>query len=161
MLNVKASRVIRVAPDKLWQLATDVDRLPEWMPPVVEARVKGRTRKNSGLGRQQVLKTHLKLGKGESLLEVIAWEPPHRITWQHLKDVVDNRELDYAKEIKTTLTMTNIDSKVTLRLIGTWVPVGISGRLMNRFMKRLVSKTLEKALENLEALLEAKHPVSL
>ncbi|MFQ5652903.1 MAG: type II toxin-antitoxin system RatA family toxin [bacterium] len=154
MVNVKTSRVIKAEPEIIWKLINEVERFPEWMPGVVEARVKCKPKKkNSGLGRQQILKTDMVLGKGESLQEVIAWEPPNKITWQHLRDVIDGNEFDYAKEIRTTLTITNVGGEVTFRMIGSWEPVGISGRLMNRTMKRMVTKNFEQALENLEKII--------
>lgn len=154
MVNVKTSRVIKGDPERLWELINDVERFPEWMPGVTEAHVKPATRrKKTGLGRQQVVKTDMDLlGHGESLQEVIAWEPPHKVTWQHLKDVIDGEQVDYAREIRTTLTITNVDGEVTFRMIGSWEPNGISGRLMNRMMKRMVSRNFEKALDNLERL---------
>lgn len=153
MVNVKKSRVIKAEPEKIWNLINDVARFPEWMPGVVEAQVKKSDTKADGLGRRQVIKTDMELGKGESLQEVIAWEPPHKITWQHLRDVINGNEFDYAKEIKTTFTITNDNGEVTFRMIGSWKPVSISGRLLNRVMKRTVARSFEKALDNLARLL--------
>ncbi|MFQ5603624.1 MAG: type II toxin-antitoxin system RatA family toxin [bacterium] len=154
MVNIKRSRKIKGDPIKLWQLINQVERYPEWLPGVVEARITSNpSDNNSGLGRQQLIKTDMKLGKGESLQEVIAWEPPHKITWQHLKDVVDGKEFKHAKEIKTTLSITNNKGEVTFRMVGSWKARGISGQIMNRFMKRIMAKNFEKAFNNLEKIL--------
>lgn len=86
--------------------------------------------------------------------EVIVWDPPNRITWQHLQDKVDGKEFKHAKEIKTTLSITNSNGEVTFRMVGSWAPVGISGKLMTRMMKRTVAKKFDEALQNLEKLLK-------
>ena len=152
MFNVKVSRIIECDPEKVWELINQVERFPEWMPGVVDARLKSQSRKK-GVGRKQIIITHTDLGKAESLQEVIAWEPPHRITWQHLRDKLDGKEFTHAKEIRTTLSITNIDGEITLRMVGSWLPVGVSRRLMNRVMKRTMTRNFEKALENLQGLL--------
>jgi len=151
MVNVKVSRVLHGDPERIWDLINAVDRFKEWMPGVIEAKIKGRRKK--GVGRQQILTTETKLGKGKSLLQVVAWEPPKKVTWQHLSDIIDGKEFTPAREIKTTLSITNIDGKVTLRMVGSWIPNGISGKLMNRMMKHTVSTTFDQALDNLEKLI--------
>ncbi|MFQ5706650.1 MAG: type II toxin-antitoxin system RatA family toxin [bacterium] len=155
MVYVKKSRVVSGDPRKVWQLINEVERYPEWMPGVVEARVVSRPRgRKSGLGRRQLLKTAMKLGQGEILQEVVAWEPPHRITWQHLKDIVDGKEIAQAKEIKTTLSMTYEDGKMTFRMIGSWEPAGASSDGMKKMMQRTMAKNFEEALLNLEKLIQ-------
>lgn len=155
MVNVKRKRVIKGDPKRIWELINQVERYPEWMPGVVEANVTSEPRtKKSHLGRKQLLKTNMKFGKGKSLQEVIAWDPPNKITWQHLKDVVDGKEFSQAKEIKTTLSITNNNGEITLRMIGSWQPVGISEKLMQRTMTRTVGKSFELALKNLEKLIK-------
>jgi uncharacterized protein YndB with AHSA1/START domain len=155
MVYVKKSRVIRGDQQKIWTLINQVERYPEWMPGVVEARVTAEPEdKSTRLGRKQLLKTEMKLGKGETLQEVIAWEPPHKITWQHLKDVIDGKEITHAKEIKTTISITYSKGKITFRMIGSWEPVGNSGQSMNRIMKRVMSKNFDTAIRNLEKLIK-------
>ena len=153
MVYIKKSRKIKADPEKIWDLISQVKYYPEWMPGVVAAEVQfepgGR---HTALGRKQLIKTDIEVGQGETLQEVIAWEPPHKITWQHLQDIINGKEVNYAKEIKTTLSVTNHDGEITFRMIGSWEPVGISGQLLNRMMKRMVAKNFEKALENLERL---------
>ncbi len=154
MVYIKKSRKIVGDPEKIWNLISQVKHYPHWMPGVVAAEVQFEPRgRNTALGRKQLLKTDIDVGQGETLQEVIAWEPPHKITWQHLKDVINGKEVNYAKEIKTTLSVTNEDGEITFRMIGSWEPIGISGNLMNRLMKRMVSKNFEKALDNLEKLI--------
>lgn len=153
MVNIKKSRTIKGDPEAIWEFINQVERFPEWMPDVIEAKVIANSQnKKSEIGRQQVLKTEMSVGTAESVQRVIAWEPPHRITWEHVKDVVDGKEFKHAKEIRTTLSVTNQNGKVTFRMVGSWVPVGISGKLMTRMMKRTVSKNFEQALKNLENL---------
>ncbi|RMF59198.1 MAG: SRPBCC family protein [Calditrichaeota bacterium] len=154
MVNVKVSGVIQGDPKKVWELINDVERFPEWMPGVVDAKIISNSkRRKNGLGRRQLLKTEMKLGKGETLQEVIVWDPPHRVTWEHLKDVVDGKEFSHAKEIRTTLSITNVDGEVNFRMIGSWQPVGVSGQLMTRVMKRTVTRNFEQALKNLQKIL--------
>jgi len=153
MVNVKTSRTIKGDPEKIWEIINQVERFPEWMPDVIEAKVITNSKdKKSQIGRQQVLKTEMPVGTAESLQEVISWEPPYRVTWEHVKDVVDGKEFKHAREIRTTLSVTNHNGKVTFRMVGSWVPVGVSGKLMTRMMKRAVSKNFEQALKNLETL---------
>jgi len=159
MVNVKRSRVIRGDPQKIWELISRVERYPEWMPGVIEAQLEGQPKSaKTGLGRRQILRTDMEIGQAETLQEVIAWEPPNKITWQHLRDVIDGKEVKYAREIKTTLSVTINNGEVTFRMVGSWQPVGISGQLMNRLMKRMVTRNFEKALDNLEKLITRKSP---
>jgi hypothetical protein len=135
-------------------LDKQVERYHEWLPRVVEARVMARP--NDGvteLGRQQLLKSETDLGRAVTIQEVVAWDPPNKITWQHLKDTLGGKEFTHAREIKTTMSITNNDGEVTFRLVGSWKPAGISGKLMNRVMKRSVAKNFEKALDNLQLLI--------
>ncbi len=152
MVNVKVSRIIKGESEKIWDFINQVERFPDWMPGVVAAKTKGPIK--SGIGRQQILKTSTELGDGETLQEVVVWEPPTKITWQHLHDVMNGKNFSQAKEIKTTLSITNINGHVTFRMIGSWQPDGISGKLLNRIMKRTVTKNFEQALLNLEQLLK-------
>ncbi len=153
MVYVKKSRKIKGDPEKIWGLISEVRRYPEWMPGVVAVEVQYEPRdRASAVGRKQLLKTDIDVGQGETLQEVIAWEPPHKIAWLHLKDIINGKEVNYAKEIKTTLSVTNNNGEVTFRMIGSWEPVGISGKLMTRMMKRMVARNFEKALDNLEKL---------
>ena len=157
MVNVKKSRVIKGDAQKIWDLINQVERFPEWMPGVIDAKVtNSQTQGECGIGRRQILKTDTKLGKGETLQEVIVWNPPEKITWQHLKDVINGNEFDYAKGIKTTLSITNHDGKVTFRMVGSWEPVGIAGRLMNRVLKKTVARNFDQALRNLEKIIASE-----
>ena len=45
MVNVKVSRVINGDPKKIWDLINQVERFPEWMPGITEARVTSETKK--------------------------------------------------------------------------------------------------------------------
>lgn len=159
MVNVKKSKVISGDPEKTWELINQVERYPEWMPGVVEARVLTKPEAESGLGRTQILKTETAVGRAETIQKVIAWKPPHKITWEHVQDTVNGKEFTHAKEIRTTLSITNLKGKVTFRMIGSWQPVGISGKLMNRMMQRTVARNFEGALNNLEKLIQKEFAV--
>lgn len=155
MVYVKKSRRVIGDPVRIWHLINQVERYPEWMPGVVEARITSEPRnRKTGLGRKQLLVTDLNVGRGEILQEVIAWEPPHKITWQHLKDVIDGKEVDHAKEIKTTLSMSYHGGKITFRMIGSWVPADGSGAGIKRMMQRTMARNFEQALDNLQLLIE-------
>lgn len=149
MVYVKRSRAVSGDPKRIWEFINEVERYPEWMPGVVEARVIAGS--GGGLGRRQLLKTDMKMGKGEILQEVIAWDPPHRVTWQHVRDVVNGREVEHAREIKTTLSITNEDGRVTFRMIGSWEPLADSEVRMTR---STVARNFERALRNLARLIE-------
>ena len=71
-----------------------------------------------------------------------------------MKDTLGGKEFTHASEIKTNMSITNTDGEITFRLIGSWKPIGISGKLMNRLMKRTVAKNFDKALLNLQELLD-------
>ena len=82
MVNIKKTRVIKGDPKKIWELISQVECYPEWLPDVLEARVT--TRPNDGmteLGRQQVLKSDTALGKVETLQQVIVWEHDSAGCW--------------------------------------------------------------------------------
>jgi len=154
MVNIKVSRILKIDPQKIWALINRVERFPEWLPGVVSAQMADQKNKQSGFGREQLLKTRTEFGVVESLQKVIVWDPPNKITWEHLRDVVNGQKFTYAREIKTTFSITNMDGEITLRIVGSWIPSGISGRLMNRVMEKAVTKQFSKALENLENILE-------
>jgi carbon monoxide dehydrogenase subunit G len=158
VINIKKSRIIEASPEAIWQFINQVERYPEWMPGVIASEVVTEPAvEGSQVGRKQKLKIRLDIGEGESTQEVISWEPPTRITWQHINDVVGGKKIDYAREIKTTMSITNENGKVSFRMVGSWLPSGISGKLMSRIMKRSVEKNFEKAFDNLQKILENEH----
>ncbi len=153
MVNVKSSRVIDADPERIWNFIMQVERFPEWMPGVVSAKVENSSsRTASALGQRHTLKTKTGLGTGETTQEIISWEPPNKITWYHVRDVINGKEVKYSKEIRTTLSISNVDGRVTFRMVGSWQPAGISGRLMKRLLQRTVRKNFRQALANLEKL---------
>jgi carbon monoxide dehydrogenase subunit G len=72
---------IQASPDAVWQVLSDWERQPEWMPDVAWIRLLGPER---GLGARLEVRTKVfGVPLATDRVEVTAWEPPGRLVVRH------------------------------------------------------------------------------
>ena len=141
MPTVVRTRTVGAAPQRLWELVADPERLPEWWPNVQRVEDASRT------GWTSVLATT----KGRSLradYTVLDDERPYRLAWRHeleqspferiLTESVTELELEPAPEG----TLVRLTARLRLR--------GLS-RFGGFQVSRATARQLEDALEGLQA----------
>lgn len=80
-MNLHVERVLRAAPDRVWEVLSDWERQAEWMPDVAWMRVEGTVRT---VGARILARTRvLGVPATTDVLEVTAWEPPRRLRVEH------------------------------------------------------------------------------
>jgi len=80
-VKLHVERVLRAAPERVWDVLSDWERQADWMPDVVWMRVEGTERAGGAriLARTRVLG----VPATTDVLEVLAWEPPRRLRVAH------------------------------------------------------------------------------
>ena len=150
MPTVNISRRVEAAPARIWPFLADASRWPEWMPGAQSSQV---TNGKSGLGRRQ----HLELSWGghaaEIDLEITEWEPERRIGWVHLSDRVKGIEKQFARDIRTRVTLTPAANGAEIAFEGSWEPVGFVGKMLGKtVVQSRANAMFDRAAENLERL---------
>jgi carbon monoxide dehydrogenase subunit G len=80
VIRIELTVEIERSPDDVFQLLSDIDRLPEWQASAVEAYTEGPLAEGSRVTEKRRL-----LGREvDSELEVVAYEPPRRLTLRSL-----------------------------------------------------------------------------
>ena len=80
MIRIKFALAIDRSPEDVFELLTDIGRLPEWQTSAIEAHSDGPLEQGS-----RVIEKRRLLGREvDSELEVVAYEPPTRLTLRSL-----------------------------------------------------------------------------
>ncbi len=80
MIRIELTIAIERSPEDVFELLTDIGRLPEWQTSAIEAHSDGPLEQGSRVTEKRRL-----LGREvDSELEVIAYEPPRRLTLRSL-----------------------------------------------------------------------------
>jgi uncharacterized protein YndB with AHSA1/START domain len=147
MPTVSRTRSVRAAPDQIWTIVSDPERLPEWWPGV--SRVEDASR--------EAWTTVLSSPRGKTVradytLEEV--EALSRVVWrQEIEESPFERIL---REALTELELRPADDGLTkIRLTLRQRPRGFA-RFGFIQLRRAAGRQLEGALEGLEALLEKK-----
>jgi uncharacterized protein YndB with AHSA1/START domain len=84
MIRIELTLAIERPPEDVFELLSDIERLPEWQSTAVEAHTDGPLREGSRVSEKRRL-----LGREvDSELEVVAYEPPRRLTLRSLSGPV-------------------------------------------------------------------------
>jgi uncharacterized protein YndB with AHSA1/START domain len=78
---VRVSVDIDAPPEEVWRRASDLASHAEWMADALAVTFLGEQRR--GVGTRLAVKTRFGPFRTTDLLEVTAWEPPHRIVVAH------------------------------------------------------------------------------
>jgi hypothetical protein len=87
MLKVTRSRLVAAASGAVWDVVSDVGRLPDWLTPVEAAEIL----EGDGADRVQRIHTHWGDRQSEIDQRVTEWEPPRRLAWVHEAERLDGR----------------------------------------------------------------------
>jgi uncharacterized protein YndB with AHSA1/START domain len=80
MIRIELTVEIARAPEEVFELLSDIERLPEWQASAVEAHTEGPLAEGS-----RVTEKRRRLGREvDTELEVVAYEPPRRLTLRSL-----------------------------------------------------------------------------
>lgn len=80
MIRIELTLAIERSPEDVFELLSDVERLPEWQSSALEAHTEGPLTEGSRVTERRRL-----LGREvDSELEVVAYEPPKRLTLRSL-----------------------------------------------------------------------------
>lgn len=141
MIRIELTVEIARPPEDVFELLSDVERLPEWQPSSVEAHTDGPLAERSRVTEKRRL-----LGREvDTELEVVAYEPPKRLTLRSLGGPVDftvNHEL------------TAQGGGTQLRFVAEAQPGGLL-RLTEPVLARTAEQEFRRDFDRLKELLES------
>jgi carbon monoxide dehydrogenase subunit G len=141
VIRIELTVEIERSPDDVFQLLSDIDRLPEWQASAVEAYTEGPLAEGSHVTEKRRL-----LGREvDSELAVVAYEPPRRLTLRSLGGPV-NFTVDHELVQKGGGTQ--------LTFVAEAEP-GALLRLAERVLARKAEQQFRQDFDRLKELLEA------
>lgn len=133
MLRVELTIEVSRPPEEVFGYLTDVEQLPRWQKSLLEARADGPFRQGTRIVEQRSLLGH----KGETELEVTAFEPARRLTLETLRGPVElavDHRLEPSGDGGTSLHVTAAGRpKGALRLAGPAVEAAARQELKRDF----------------------------
>ncbi|MFN2432562.1 MAG: SRPBCC family protein [Gemmatimonadota bacterium] len=151
MAEVRVTRTITAPPERVWPLLADPTRWPEWLPGITTSEVTAGP--VEGVGRRQRLDAAYAGQHGEIELRITDWEPRRRIGWVHTAERIGGKQQNFAKDIRTIITLTPAGTGTELQVEGSWEPVGIMGKMLGKtLVQSRAEGMLGGAAENLERL---------
>ena len=151
MGSVRVARNIDATLDRVWPLLADARRWPEWMPGVRSSVVIND--RAEGVGRRQHLEITYGDHAGEIDLEITDWVPEAKIGWIHLSDRIHGMDKQFARDIRTLVTLSPAAGGTAVSFEGTWEPVGLMGRVLSgTLIQSRANSMFQRAAENLERL---------
>ncbi len=136
-LNVEIART----PEDVFELLSDIERLPEWQTSAIEAHVDGPL----GEGSRVIEKRRLLGREVDTELEVVAYEPPTRLTLRSLGGPVDFT-VDHELAVQGGGTQ--------LRFVAEAQPGGLL-RLTEPVLARTAEQEFRRDFDRLKELLES------
>jgi uncharacterized protein YndB with AHSA1/START domain len=141
--TVTRARTIRAAPDEVWRIVSDPERLPAWWPGV--QRVEEAT--------PEAWTKVLLSPKGKTVradYTRVEVEPPRRLVWRH--EVVESPFERIFSESLTAIALEPEGGATRVELTVRHSPRGLA-RLGFLQLRRAAARQLDEALDGLEALL--------
>jgi uncharacterized protein YndB with AHSA1/START domain len=146
-MEVTAERRVEAAPDALWPLVADPERLPEWFTFAERVEVL------AGEGAGQRRRMHGRWGRKRSELDqtITAWEPQHRLAWRHDAERLDGRPAPrFAASTDFTVELHPDGDATRVRLRSVQEPAGpVRGLVLRAFGRREVAGHLDRSLDRL------------
>ena len=135
--------VIEAPPERVWAVASDIPRGAEWMPDVAWIRPAGG---GPGVGARFEVKTRvLGVPATTDLIEVTAWEPPHRLAVRHLGWVKGSGEWRLRPSLDGRRTLLEWDEELRM-------PPPVLGELGLRVYAPVQRAMLRRSMRNLARL---------
>ncbi|MDQ2910535.1 MAG: SRPBCC family protein [Actinomycetota bacterium] len=142
MIRIELTLAIERSPEDVFELLSDIERLPEWQSSAVEAHTDGPLAEGSRIAERRRL-----LGREvDSEVEVVAYEPPRRLTLRSLGGPV-NFTVDHE--------LVEEGGGTQLTFVGEAKP-GAFLKLAEPVLKRTAEQEFRKDFERLKELLEAR-----
>jgi uncharacterized protein YndB with AHSA1/START domain len=142
--------VINTAPDRIWSILQDSQRLPDWMP-----AVKSTNGHREMIGTERKCEVNFEGRDGHVVERCVVYEEPHRIGWQLLED-----SLGFSKMLKHftfDFVLEPLEPEKT-RIVHTsyFEPRNWFARMMIALMIRKKFRSLrQRVLANIKRLAEA------
>jgi uncharacterized protein YndB with AHSA1/START domain len=150
MIEVSAERSIAAAPDVLWPLVSEPDRLPEWFAFAERVEVL-----DGPEGAGQRRRQHGRWGKKRSEVDqvITRWEPPRALAWRHEAERLDGKPAPrFAASTDFTIELVPEAGGTRVRLHSAQAPAGpVRGLVIRAFGRREVARTLQDSLDRLAA----------
>jgi uncharacterized protein YndB with AHSA1/START domain len=150
VIEVRAERSIPAAPDVLWPLVSEPDRLPEWFAFAERVEVL-----DGPEGAGQRRRQHGRWGKKRSEVDqvITRWEPPRALAWRHEAERLDGKPAPrFAASTDFTIELVPEAGGTRVRLHSAQAPAGpVRGLVIRAFGRREVARTLQDSLDRLAA----------
>ena len=147
MVEVVCERRIEAAPERLWPLVDEVERLPEWF----EMAERGERLEGDRVGRRQRLHGHWGKRRSEVDQVVVEHEPARRLTWRHEAERLNGKPAPrFAADTRFTIELIPDGGATRVRLHSRQRPAGpLRGLVIRLFGRREVARALERSLSRL------------
>jgi uncharacterized protein YndB with AHSA1/START domain len=153
-VTISRERVVPLPVEEVWRRTEDLDELSDWF----EGGDRFELLDGSGRGRRQ--RMHGRWGKKRAEIDqvVSAYDPPHRIVWEHEAERLDGKPAPrFARSTVFEIRLIPRPEGCLVRLRSTQEPAGLfKGLGLRLFAKRELASRFERSLMNLPG----KAPVS-
>ena len=150
MIDVRAEQSIPAAPDALWPLVSDPERLPEWFSFAERVEVLAGP---EGVGQRRRQHGHWGRKPSEVDQVITRWEPSRALAWRHEAERLDGKPAPrFAASTDFTIQLVPAGRATIVRLHSAQQPAGVlRGLVIRAFGRREVAKSLRDSLDRLAA----------
>ncbi len=141
---------IAAMPKRVFEYLADIERVPAWMPNMIEAR---RTSEiEAGPGAEIAVVVNAAGKRRQGTCRIVEWDAPRRFVLESILDlgVTSKIAFDVARVGRQTQVSATIEYTLTGR--------GFGRMLGGMFGDRVARRDMRAALENLKAQIEAEKP---
>ncbi len=149
MITVVRERRVPVAPDQVWPLVDDPERMGGWLAFAESMELL----EGAGVGRRQRLHGRWGRRRTEVDQEITAYEPGRSLTWRHLAERLDGKPAPrFSAATRFTVTLAPDGDGTLVRLESAQEPAGFfQGLLMRTGTRSDIARPMERSLAALAA----------
>jgi uncharacterized protein YndB with AHSA1/START domain len=148
MTEVSRHRLVSAPIERVWDLVSSVDLMPEWFAFADRMEILD----GDGLGRHQRLHGHWGKRRSEVDQEITEFDPPRSLAWRHLAERLDGKPApQFARRTEFRISLEAQGPGQTLvRLESRQQPASLAkGLVMRLFGTREVATTMDRSLDRL------------
>jgi uncharacterized protein YndB with AHSA1/START domain len=137
-IDVDVSRQMKVSPDAVWAVLTDLDRLPEWLEFAASV---------------QDVSGPAQPGATYTVKPPRSYEPTTHWTVSEVQEAtrqLHTTEMPVVAGVRSELALAPSADGVTVRVHWTGTPKGLMGGLMRGMLQKRITQNWERSLEALE-----------